>query len=418
MTIAVGIMLGLLAAAHSLRCRSPLYPPVLFPAVWSFLLFGLAMSGDFFYPLSGKGAIVFLVGAISFCIGGLPVKVRKIPTFASATRPTSRARKARVTSAIDIGIVVLAVMLPFYWHFLQAQSALSLDPEFWRGIRRQTGETGLGLYAYLLVLGTVLSMIAVLHADGSRRMRFRITGVVGLTLIYSLLTVSRLSALTLITGLIAVLYIRFGKVRWSYVGVALLVSLVIFAIPAVVLQKGGKAGASVSENAAGVFNSLRVYTFGGLVAFDQSKDQPESIFPAWYSLRFFLALGHFIGINVEVPEIVSPFTPTPMLQNVYTVYGSYFANFGWFGLVIVMGLIGQIMTLLFSLAHRHPEAVILYGVGFSAICISGFADGFIIPLSYWIQTALITLVVFRRPPLVFKSVVSRPAVVQSGMYRP
>lgn len=418
MTVAVCIMLGLLAAAHVLRCRSPLYPPILFPAVWSFLLFGLMVSGDSFYPLSAKAACLFLVGAISFCIGGLPVKIHHTPTFRYATQRASKARRARVTSAIDIGIGLLLLALPFYWHFLQAQSEMSLDTEFWRGIRRQTSETGLSIYAYLIDLGIVLSLIAVLHADGSRKMRWRITGIVGLTLSYSLLTVSRLSALALVTGIVGVLYIRFGKVNWRFVGIAFVVSIMIFAGPAIILQKGGKMGASFSDNMAGVLKSLQVYTFGGLVAFDQVKDQPDSIFPAWFTFRFFLALAHSIGINVAVPEIIVPFTPTPILQNVYTIYGSYFANFGWIGVVVFMGLFGHIMTLLFSLASRHPEAVILYAVGFSAMVLSGFEDGFILALSYWIQVALITLFVFHRPLITFESVARRRLAVQSNTYRP
>ena len=174
---------------------------------------------------------------------------------------------------------------------------------------------------------------------------------------------------------------------------------IVFTVPAVLLNKGGDTSKSIGENVSGVLESLRHYTVSGLVAFNDVVDEP-SVLPRWWSFRFFFALGRSIGLDVDVPPIILPFAPTPRLTNIYTIYASYFADFGLIGIGVLLCFHGFVVTMLYQAAIRgRPEGVILFGVAVAALVVSAAADGFLVALSYWIQAVLCTLAVYRWPLL-------------------
>jgi oligosaccharide repeat unit polymerase len=174
---------------------------------------------------------------------------------------------------------------------------------------------------------------------------------------------------------------------------------IVFTAPAVLLNKGGDPAKSLGENVSGVLGSLRHYTVSGLVAFDHVVNDP-SVFPPWFSFRFFFAVGRNLGLDVDVPPIILPFAATPAPTNIYTIYASYFADFGWIGVGVLMCVHGFVVTMLYQAAVRgRPEAVILFGLAVSNLMVSAAADGFLVGLSYWIQAVLCTLVVYRWPLL-------------------
>ena len=176
-------------------------------------------------------------------------------------------------------------------------------------------------------------------------------------------------------------------------------SRTVFTVPAVLLNKGGNPLKSVGENASGVLESLRHYTVSGLVAFNDVVED-ANVLPRWSSLRFFFALGRDLGLDVDVPPIVLPFAPTPALTNIYTIYGTYLADFGLIGVGVLLTLHGFVVTMLYQAAIRgRPEAVILFGLAIAALAVSAAADSFLVALSYWIQAVLCTLAVYRWPLL-------------------
>jgi len=55
-----------------------------------------------------------------------------------------------------------------------------------------------------------------------------------------------------------------------------------------------------------------------------------------------------------------------MPTNIYTIYASYFADFGLVGIAVLMCMHGFIVTTLYQAAVRgRPEAVILFGLAAS-----------------------------------------------------
>ncbi|MGD0013468.1 MAG: O-antigen polymerase [Bryobacteraceae bacterium] len=402
MTLAASVFLALLAAVNFRVRRSLFYPPALYSAWWAVLLFVLWLSGDIFYPLSLKTLAVYVLGAMAFTLGGL---LRLVSHASDAPAcAVSEAHERAANRFLILSALVLIVAFPFYWQRLQELRAASIYSDFWRAVRQQTSsglpdDNSLGSFKYLLGAASFMAMVAVYQNDGSRRARIRTAVIVAITLLYHLLTAGRLGAMITLFGVLAVSRMRLGRINWKSWCVVAVLFAIVFTAPAVLLNKGGDASKSLGDNVSGVLGSLRHYTVSGLVAFNHVVDDP-SVLPPWFSFRFFFALGHSLGLNVDVPPIILPFAATPAPTNIYTIYASYFADFSWVGVAVLMCVHGFIVTLLYQAAvRRRPEAVILFGLAVSSLVLSAAADGFMVGLSYWIQAVLCTLVVYRWPLL-------------------
>jgi oligosaccharide repeat unit polymerase len=399
-TVVAAVVLMSLGCLNLCIRRSLFYPPVLFCIWWSFLLLVVACSGDSFYPLSLKTLGVFVLGALSFTAGGSARILFHRPSFQLYVVTGTQQQIAN--RFLTLGIIALVAAFPFYWMRLQELRAASFFNDFWRGVRQQTSsgfsdQGGFGFYAYVMGVATFLSLIAVYNSDGSGKARLRSLVVIALTLAYHFLTAARMGAMTTLLGLMTVSRIRSGKVNWRLWAVGALCLIFVFTVPAILLHKGGDPSKSVIENFDGVLSSLQVYLVGGVVAFDQIVDDP-SVVPSWLSFRFFLAAAHAIGFNVTVPNVVLPFTATPALTNVYTIYGSYFSDFGWLGVAVLLFLLGYLLTMLYQSASRQrPESVVLFGIAVSYLLMSAATDGFLISMSYWLQALLSTLVIYHWP---------------------
>jgi oligosaccharide repeat unit polymerase len=402
MTLVASLLVAVLAVVNLRVGRSLLYPPALYSVWWAVLLFIVWLSGDTFYPLSLKTLSVYVLGTMAFTLGA------SLRLLSWRIQPeqyvVSDSQHRAVNRFLLLGTIVLLAAFPLYWQRLHELQAASSYSDFWRGVRQQTssglvGESGFGLYEYFMSIASFMSMIAVYHADGSRRSRLRAVAVIAITLTYHFLTSARQGAMTTLFGIVAISWMRAEKVKWKTWCASGLLLLVVFAVPAVLLHKGGDLSKSLGDNAIGVLQSLQQYSVGGLVGFNQVIDD-LSVFPEWLSFRFFFALARAIGFGVEVPLVILPFTATPAPTNIYTIYGSYFADFGWSGTVVIMCLHGYWMTMLFqSAVRRRPEAVVLFGIAVSRMLMSSATDGFLISLSFWLQAIACTLAVYHWPLL-------------------
>lgn len=397
------LTLAMLAVVNALIARSLLYPPVIFSALWSGLLFALALSSRSFYPISQETLMVYLVGAFVFSLGALVVSWL-LKDFSAPAPAVSPRRRDFVRGVLNAGIVFLILMLPLYWGHLKQLSMISGQTGFWTGLRFQTSYGyggGLGIYSYLVALSRFLALTAFYEKDGSRSSRWRAYILVGLALIYDLLLVARLGALLLIFGLAAISWLKAGKITGKSVAAAALVILLIFGGVAVVLGKGGSLDRSITANAYGILKTLRLYTLGGLAAFDQVVRAPLNFEDFRIStFRFFMAVANFFGANLDVPRYNVLYTWTPAPTNVYTIYFSYFLDFGWAGVAMIMFFLGGAAALIYRSAIRgNPQGAILYAVLVAALMVSNANEGFFTSLSYWIQAVVFTYLLYRWPPL-------------------
>jgi oligosaccharide repeat unit polymerase len=299
---------------------------------------------------------------------------------------------------VDAGICILLALLPFYWGRLSMIAEISAQRVFLAGVRAAMVENqkdSFGVFTYILPAALLLSLVAAAIDDGSRRARIRTFAIIGITLGYYALTGSRLgSALTLI-GVAAIGCLRSRRLYFTRLFSACAVLLVVFTVPAILLNKGGNSHLSLSDNTGNVAGSMRLYLLGGLVAFDQVVTGSAPYIRPEYSLRPFYRVAQLLDPGVEVPPQNLPFTQVPEAGNVYTIYCGYYVAFGWLGTCIAMLILGFALAWIYEHARAgSSQATVFYGLGVASLLVSGAADSFLCGISFNAQAALFVSAVF------------------------
>jgi len=402
MTSLTCILLICLASLNFLHTRSCLYPPTLFSAVWAVLLFGLALSGNDFYPLSFLALAIFFIGAAAFSCGGLSAM-----TIATL-QDTKKAISARdygsafVDRVLNLTLLAQVIIAPLYWQKLKAVSSLSGVDNLLVGIRIQAsfpdaGErVGLGIFAYIVAIMTFLTLVAVYESDTSPFKRYRAASYVMLTLVYQLVSAARTGAALLVISLFIIVVIKTGTLKLKHFALGGLVFLLVFSIPAVILNKGGSLELSVSENISSLAISLRDYALPSLVAFDQSLTAGEPA-RSLRSFRSIFSIANAFGAKIDLPPDILEFTLTPIPTNVYSLYYYYYADFGMAGCAVLMFALGMLCTFVYLYAvSGDAPGVILYGLMAASLVLSGFSESFLSSASLWIQAVLIISIIYSK----------------------
>ncbi len=402
MIVAYAVSLALLSGMNAYIAKSYLYPPAVFAALWSGLLVGLVISQNAFYAISSETLMVYLLGAVAFSAGGF-LALLSSKGSAVPRQVVSPQRRSFVHVMLYIGLVVLVLLFPFYWRRLVQLSAASGYESFWVGLRYQIGYgygEGLGVFAYLITLARFLALVAFYENDGSLAGRFRAYSLMILALTYDILSAARYGAILLVFGLIGVDWIRSGRIKVKPLLAGTVALLLIFFTVAILLEKGWSLDKPILENVKSVLKVFRLYVLGGLVAFDSAVRDPSSFSEIGRisTLRFFFAIANAFGAKIDLPRFVTLFTMTPRPTNVYTIYFSYFLDYGWAGVVMIMFALGGLMAWIYLAASRgNPQAAILYGMMLGFLMVSNSNEGFLTALSYWIQAISVVFVLYRWP---------------------
>jgi oligosaccharide repeat unit polymerase len=325
-------------------------------------------------------------------------------------------RRAPTRAAIRVVMftaVALIVCLPWYWQFLQELGSTAGYSNIWIAIRARIvalSETQWTepvarwdsvLFSNVVTFAGLIAFVGVVHGGITKRERFFVVLQVLLALLYTLLTASTAGAASLLGGVFAIRSLKNGSMKLRQAMVVLLGFIVVFGTVAMTLGKGRtNPSASAWDNAGPALEVVELYTIGGLVAFDRVVQDPSSIRASWSISRFFLLTANKLGATFEVPSIHAEYTlvSSGMTANVYTIYFSYFRDYGWLGVILLPALLGSVLTVIYLKASQgSPEALVLYGMTFSGIILSGFGEQFFMALNTLIKAGAVGWLVFSFP---------------------
>jgi oligosaccharide repeat unit polymerase len=397
-----------LAAINYRVSRSLLYPPALLAASWTILLGLLLATGDLYYPISPPTMIVYLAGVAAFSVGAFFSTHLFAQALTSATPRLSRRPGGLILTG---GLILLVTVLPLYWDHIQDFASAAASEDFWRSVRAESIVQGddwsLKTFVTLLweacsVLAVLLAVTAVAENNGSRFSRVRMILLIVVALMYGMMAGASSGAVSLTLGLIGIDAIRHRGLRTRTIIVGLTVAIVSFAVVAAVLSKGNiESSASISENFSGTVELVGVYLLGGVVAFDAVVQYPASITPVWSMWRVFQLTANKFGAGFDVPSIHAEYTDisNDYTGNVYTIFFSYYPDYGLIGVCIIMVILGGLVTVIYQKAvHGNPRAVVLYAFVFSGIVLSGFSESFFLGANFWFKAILYTMLAYRFLP--------------------
>jgi oligosaccharide repeat unit polymerase len=392
-------MLACLSIMNYVHSKSYLYPPVIFSTVWAFLLLGLVLSGQVFYPLSFLALTIFFFGALAFSIGGLTALHITTHQRSADTVFSLDYGKSFINKVLNLGLVAQLAIAPLYFRQLKAMSSQSGAESLMVGVRLLTvlgtgKEASFGVFAYLIAIVTFLALVAFYECDDTFANRARAALYILIALVYQIMSASRTGAVLAVISLVIIAIIKSGRIRLRTAVAGVVVFLLVFSIPAVLLNKGGSLEQTVAENFYGIAESVRNYTLPSLVAFDQTLVAAEPS-GKLLSFRFFYALAHALGAKIDVPSPILEYTYTPLPTNVYTMYYFFYSDFGLAGTAIVMFALGILCTCVYLYAmNGEPRGVFLYAMVAASLILSGLNEPFLSAASFWIQAVLFVFIIY------------------------
>ena len=387
------VILGVLTLLALRLGGTVLFPPALFCATWCVTLGGVLVAGSSFLPVSEYTCLIYLLGAIAFVLGGVAVLYYfEGPVQVCCLRVCSPGSTLRV---LDVMLIFLIAVYPFYLHVALRIAGTANPVLYFATMRSQmlhARGNPFGPAGNLNVLAALIAGAMVYESDGSFGRRVRAVFAVVLALAYGVLTGSKGGVLMLVT-LFFITQIRAGRLKPAAAITAFVMALALFVAGLWAINFSGRSFGDASALARRVGGEISNYWLGSSVAFSQVAMKPDSL-PSTESIgRFFMQTESSLGVHVRIPGFVAPFTvfsANGENSNTYTIYFSYFKEYGWLGSIVLLSALGGFLTLIWRRAMGGTAIAILFYASFcTAIAQSIESENFFLGLNGYIKALIV-----------------------------
>lgn len=403
------IFLFTLLLLHNLQIsKSFLSPSVLFVGVWLVSLIGLFLSGDMLFSISGFTLMIYLVGAGVFSFGGTTgqlVRQHWQRLHSGIINASDTTRNVRYF-VMDLFLLGLSVGVPFYWWQVVEQfggtTSITLAVVRALDVERSGLSQPFSLVRNFPLIAAFLAYALYYENDGTTSRRWRAYLAVMLAVVYgSFLGVKMTAVIVPITALF-IASMRAKRLRMVMTSAVFVYALVAFTIGLFLINFAYEKAASIWDLLPIIVETIQSYWLGGLVAFDQIVYDPH-IMESTQSLgRFFLETANSLGGQYYVPSLHAGYTNISLNQNtnVYTIYFTYYKDWGLYATVLLMWLAGFVCGYIYAWARSgSPIPVIFYAMLASGILLSIHSEHFFTGLNSFIKAAVFFFFVYHLFPL-------------------
>lgn len=354
-------MLALLALANYRTNRSVLYPPFIFCMMWLMALSIYAMGLIDVDAIHTETLGIITGGALLFSFGGwmsflIPSQIIRL----RFVRQRIRVRSLLVKRLFLLFIIVNMVI--FLQHII-GLAASAAGNTFLSRARNALVEAALvnpqnvsWSMRYINLISPLSIFTTVLFLIESKDRYFWIAATVAL--ITSILTTGRTDILLLLTSVATVSLMKSRKrtflasvrlVKWPVLMFTGLFCLLI-------LTNKEEPGNSQGTGEIIQF-SIISYVIGPTAALDRVVDKPEAYAEASnHTFKFFFTAASLLHlINYTLPPPLDTFIYVPFPTNVYTVYKFYIVDFGPYGALFAMMVIGFLHCMLYRKAQTGND---------------------------------------------------------------
>jgi oligosaccharide repeat unit polymerase len=388
--------------------RSVLFPPAALGIVWTITLFAIWLCGDRYYPLTTTANEIVLAGVLSFSLGGVCSVVVPLRTGRTLTAVNTE-RRAQVDRWLNIAGLLLVLNIPFsYLYFKQLSETIAPRESAWRQIRiasnkaNVSGHTAtVSLESFILPLLSIVALIAVYEYADTGRRKGRTLFLVLLATGYQLLNGARSEVLLLLISSLVMLWLKRGAAPIRLLGTVGSLFLLVFCAGQVAMNKyGADAGASLSENLPHVAEGFGTYWLGGVIAFDQNRQNPELRY-GWDLGKFYKRIANRFGAtyserdrNLEYTKI-SP----SQITNVYTAFLPYYMDHGgMLGVIGLMFLAGLLSAYVYRCAIGGKcWAVFTLGAFVYATVMTVFSEEYFAQIMFCVKAGAVPTLVYFAP---------------------
>jgi oligosaccharide repeat unit polymerase len=205
-------------------------------------------------------------------------------------------------------------------------------------------------------------------------------------------------------GLLCILWLYSPRTASKLALVGFLAFATLFVANQVALQKlGARPDAPLSENISPVAEAAGTYMIGGLVAFETAIQHPGLVQNNWHLYTYFIKTLNKFGLNLDEPSAFLEYVNINRVVdiNVYTIYFSYYSDYGLIGVAVLLCGLGFATTLIFRNAvNGDAVAALLLGPALFGILMTIFAESFFLEMGFWLKVFTIASGVYVVAPRV------------------
>ncbi len=365
-------LLSVLVLGNYWISRSVLYPPLWFSGVWLLDLGLYRLDLTPVDTLHAQTIAIIAVGALLFSMGGLlalffPKSLIEARLIITRFPPRNRIAKPAVTFFLFCGLPVLLMNLI-------AMAASGTGNTIFQRARTHEDATGASFLGTYLVLWALYAAPLFLI---EKRDRF-FWMMAGIAFMASILSTGRLPILMLLSSLTCVHLMQTNRYRfWEALKFAR-IPIVLFLCLYIGLIFVTKDVSVFSDTSVGgiILMFLVGYIVGPTAALDYFLIHPSE-YPSGsnQTFKFFLAVAAKFHIIAYEPLPPSDFLYVPFPTNVFTAYRVYVGDFGVYGAVVAMAVIGLVQTLLYRKARTGSKlGMYLFAITFYETFVAIFSD--------------------------------------------
>jgi oligosaccharide repeat unit polymerase len=410
MTLPVTVaLLALWSVAMYRYGRSLLFPPASLGIVWTITLFAIWLCGDLYFPLTTKADEIVLAGVLAFSLGGICAVVAPLwrgRTLAAVTAT----RHIQVDRWLTTAVTLSLLNIPFsYLYFRQLSETIAPRESAWRQFRiasnkaNISGHTSLPFESFILPFLSIVALIAVYEYADTGRRTGRALFFVLLAAGYQMINGARSEVLLVLVSSVVILWLKRGTAPVRLLLIMGFVFLLVFCVNQISMSKyGALAGASLTDNLPHVAEGFATYWLGGIIAFDQNRQNPELKY-GWDLGKFAKRIGNRFGAtyserdrNLEYTKI----SPT-QITNVYTAFLPYYMDHGGMsGVLGLMFFVGFLSAYVYRCAiHGHCWAVFTLGAFVYATVMTIFSEEYFAQVMFWIKAGAVATLVYFAPAI-------------------
>ena len=403
------LLLGLWSFAMVRYGRSVLFPPASLAIVWTLTLLTIWLCGDLYFPLTAKADEIVLTGVLAFSLGGLCAVTVPVRRLFSLSGVTVR-RRVQVDRWLSMAGMLFVLNIPLFYCYTKELSAnIAPRESAWRQVRiavnkaNVSGGTDLPLESYLLPFLSIVALIAVYEYADTGRHQVRTLLLVLLAGAFQLLNGARSEVLLLLISSIVILWLKRGRAPTRLLVTMALFFLLVFAVGQISMNKyGASATASVTENIPHVAEGFAAYWLGGIIAFDQNRQNPELRY-GWDLGKFAKRIANRFGAHYSEHDRNLEYTKISPRQitNVYTAFLPYYMDHGGMrGVILLMFFVGFLSAYVYrSALLGNCWAVFTVGAFIYATVMTIFSEEYFAQIMFWVKAGSLSTLVYFAPAL-------------------
>lgn len=384
------LVVGCMTALGWYLMRDLFSPYVIVPGVWFAILLLSYLTQPEFFPIIHDFPVAMVLWCGFFLIAAylvyalLPEERGLLTLKPSMVENVTPSRKV-----INAYMIISLLAMPYMLYALVRYGIERGETNLFLYIRLSSVETDFdkpefGLAIYLIPIVPVLLILAYGYV---KERWFRILAVL-IGIVSGLTTMSKTTFFVMV---ITILYIQYrrGKVKVGTM-VAVFALFVVFSVWFQLMRS--------FENDVDTFSPtdmLSVYTLSPCVAFDYYAQPMSSQFLGEHVFRFFYAVAHAFGNDIEPASNILKFVGVPELTNTYTILYPFYIDFGLGGIAVFGALYGLMFGFLYRRGQKRDNIYfVLYACFLNYLVLQFVQENFFSNLSLSLQYIAISILPF------------------------